>query len=238
MQKLMGQPYNTHSKEEDKELYQTMEKVCKYASNKLPLPDGYIFEIWNKIPYNRIHQWHENNGVPSSVISHLLKKNPSGNFASIKPDGGMIVAIKKDSSGNIIDWIPLLSAESKHQESDVGNAIERFFKNYNAIKYIFMEWEIFPYVCFGQGKGLESVFEQNKLTIGMGNDVNIDINIRDSKFSLTKTKSIIKREPKQNIDKKRGLFLVRKAKWDEDEMYGRLVSAIKQSYKYFFVTDE
>ena len=143
----MGQAYNIYSKEEDAELYQTMEKVRKYASKNLHLPEGYIFERWNKIPYDRIYQWHKKNGVPLSEISYLLKKNPAGKFASIESDGGMIVAIQKDNGGNIIDWIPLLASEAKHQESNVGNAIERVFKNYNAIKGIFMEWEIFPYIC-------------------------------------------------------------------------------------------
>lgn len=234
----MGQAYNIHSKEEDAELYQTMEEVCRYACKKLPLPDGYVFERWNKIRYDRIYQWHIKNGVPLTEIIYLLKKNPAGDFASIEPDGGMIVAVKKDNGGNIIDWIPLLASEAKHQESDVGNAIERLFKNYNAIKDIFMEWEIFPYICFAQGKGLESAFEQNKLIIGMGNDVNLDVNIKDSKFSLTESDSIIKRKPKQDINKKRGHILVRENKWDGDEMYGRLVSAIKQSHEYFFGINE
>ena len=230
----MRQPYNIYSKAEDAELYKTMEDVRQYASKNLPLPEGYIFERWNKIPYDRIYQWHANNGVPLSEISHLLKRNPSGAYAAIKPDGGLIVAIKKDNGGNIIDCIPLLASEAKHQESDVGNAIERVFKNYNAIKDIFMEWDIFPYVCFGQGKGLESAFEQNKIIAGMGNDINLDINIKDSKFSLIETNSIIKRTPKQIIDRKKGHVLVRKNRWSAEEMYGRLVSAIKQSYEYFF----
>ena len=233
------QPYNIHSKVEDAELFETMERVRKYASKNLQLPEGYIFERWNKIPYDRIYNWHLNSGVPITEISYLLKKNPSGNFASIEPDGGMIVAVKKDNGGNIINWIPLLASEAKHQESDKGNAIERVFKNYNAIKDIFMAYDIFPYVCFGQGIGLASAFEQNKLTIGMGNDVNLDININDYKYPLLENNNtIIKCTPKRCVERKKGHFLVRKKRWDEDEMFGRLVSVIKQSYDYFFMGSE
>lgn len=230
----MAQPYNKHSKYEDAELYMEMENVRSYAVKSLPLPEGYIYERWNKIPYDRIYQWHLNNGIPPIEIGHLLKKNPSGKYASIEPDGGLIVAVKKDNGGNIIDWIPLLASEAKHQESDVGNAIERVFKNYNTIKDIFMECEVFPYVCFGQGKGLESAFEQNKIIGGMGNDVNLDINIKDSEFTLSEAIIPVTHRLRKNITRKRGNFLVRREKWEGAEIYGRLLSAIKQSHSYFF----
>lgn len=231
----MAQPYNALSKEEDACLWNVMEEVIKYAKSTLVLPEGYIYERWNKIPYDRIYEWHRGNGVPAETIMHLLKKNPAGKYASIEPDGGLIVGVKKDNGGNIINWIPLLASEAKHQESDVGNAIERTFKNYNAIKDIFMEWDVFPYICFGAGKGLESAFEQNKLIGGMGNDVNLDINIKDYTVSvIAESFSVIKTHPKTKVSRKRGNFLVRKESWSPEEMYGRLVSAMRQSYDYFF----
>lgn len=226
--------YNLYSKFEDADLYSAMEDICDYATQNMVLPDGWIFEHWTKIPYDRIHQWHLNNGFPPEEISHLLTKNPSGAYASIQPDGGLIVAVYKDIGGNINEWIPMLASEAKHQESDVGNAIERVFKNYNAIKDIFMELEIFPYICFGQGKGLESTYEQNKLIAGMGNNINLTININDNTFTINEAKNSIKPKQKKVISNKRGNFLVREAKWEKYEMYEKLIIAMKQSYAYFF----
>lgn len=220
----MAQPYNIHSKQEDAYLYKAMQEVRNFALESLPLPEGYVYEMWDKIPYDRIFQWHKKTVVNEDDIKYLLKKNPAGNFASIKPDGGLIVAVKKDIGGNIIDWIPMLTSESKHQESGVGNAIERMFKNFNAIKDIFMAHGIFPYLCFGQGIGLKSEFEQNKLRIGMGNDVNVDVNIYDYKVLLLENRQ---------ISKKRGLFFLKEEKWEIQEMKDKLIIALKQSYDYF-----
>lgn len=230
----MAQPFNKYSKDEDADLYAVMEEVRQYASENLPLPDGYSYERWNRIPYNKIREWHLKNGVLPDELSHLLKKNPNGKYASIEPDGGMIVAVKKDVGGNIIDWVPMLASEAKHQESDVGNAIERVFKNYNAIKDIFMEVEIFPYICFGQGYGLGSSFEQNKIIAGMGNDVNQEIDIYDKTIPINESNATgYKLRP--FIVRKTGNFLVRKDRWEKLEMLGRLVTAMKQSYNYFWV---
>lgn len=232
----MSQPYNTYSKEEDADLYAVMEEVRQYASENFPLPDGYSYERWNKIPYDRIREWHLSNGIQQEELSHLLKKNPAGEYANIEPDGGIIVAVKKDIGGNIIDWVPMLASEAKHQESGVGNAIERVFKNYNAFKDIFCEVEIFPYICFGQGFGLGSSYQQNKIIGGMGNDVNQEIDIHDRTIQINNP-STKKYKVRQFVTKKVGNFLVRKDRWEKPEMLGRLVTAMKQSYKYFWTND-
>lgn len=232
----MREAYNKHSKREDADLYSAMDEVQKNAVENFPLPDGYVYERWKKIPYDRIHQWHIQNGNPENEVAHLLKKNDkSGKYASIEPDAGMIVAVKKDFGGNIIEWIPLLSAEAKHQESSVGNAIERVFKNYNAHKEIFKDVDIFPYICFGQGSGLSTSFEQNKLIAGMGNDVNMKVNVYDKTYSLetTKSNSIIKDKLKSSVEHKNGNFFVREKSWTKPEMVEILNEAMSQVYDYY-----
>lgn len=86
--------------------------------------------------------------------------------ASIKPDGGIIEV--KDDNGN---WRVVLVSEAKHQGKDIeniragklvgkkndqdimaaGNAIERAYKNINAIANFMLSECYFPYVLFLEG---------------------------------------------------------------------------------------
>ena len=58
----MSKPYNSHAKIQDKLLWEAMEDVTEYAFENLPLPNGYIYEQWQKIPFDLIIQWHISNG--------------------------------------------------------------------------------------------------------------------------------------------------------------------------------
>lgn len=230
----MAEPYNKYSKSEDADLKNAMYDIVDYCNEYLHLPDGYAYELWDKIPYNRIYEFHISNGIQPCDLTHLLVKNPKGRYAAIEPDGGLIVAVKKDSGGNISNLIPLLSSEAKHQESDVGNAIERVFKNLNAIRDLFNCFDIFPYVCFCQGEGFDNQFILNKLRIGIGGNINEDVNIKDRICEIIEQSPLAKKITKKQFTKKVGSIFARKERWDKEEMYGRLLSAMKQSYNYFF----
>lgn len=213
----MKRPYNYHSTKEDKDLFEAMAEVKAYACNSMPLPENYHYEHLTIISYKLIRQWLKHNGIDDKTLSCLTFPNDSGKEPSIKPDGGLIVAVKKDESGNILDLVPLLSSEAKHQDSTVGNAIERLFKNYNAISNLFLKNKVFPYLCFGQGDAFTSEFINNKIRVAALCNVNEEVNVLfDSENA------------------KHGSFHLRKDKWEIPEMYGRLVTAMKQSYSYFF----
>ena len=226
---MLGTWFNRYSKAEDMELYDVMEAVTIYAQKYLRLPSGYIYERWDTVPYIRMREWLTGNGWTEYDTTYLTVPNPAGGYASIKPDGGLIVAVRKDNGGNIIDWIPMLASEAKHQESSQGNAIERMFKNYSALANLFACEEIFPYICFAQGKGFGSSFIQNKIRVAVGGDVNNDVNIRNIKTHLLNGKV---------IERQVGNVFVREKRWTAEEMFGRLVTAIQQSHDYFFEYEE
>lgn len=222
---FIGTWFNKYSKAEDIELYDIMENVREYAQRYLTLPEGYEYERWDTIPYELMQEYLVRNGYSMSDTMYLLVPNPSGKYASIKPDGGLIVVVKKDIGGNIVDWVPMLASEAKHQESAQGNAIERVFKNYNAIANLFKCEDIFPYVCFAQGTGFDSSFIQNKIRVAIGGEINHDVNIYNHEIYPGYGRKI-----SQQV----GNMFVRRKRWTPDEMYGRLISAMIQSYEYFF----
>jgi hypothetical protein len=84
----------------------------------------------------------------------------------MKPDGGIIVAIRKtlDENGQIVqERIPILITEDKVQGTNdnlhalgkprqaTGNAIERGAKNIRGAEMIFGGLDVFPYVLFASG---------------------------------------------------------------------------------------
>ena len=194
------------------------------VKKEYPLSNGYSYSLKKRIRYDELHSYYKNLGYAESYIQHLCIPNPSGRCPSIAPDGGMIVATRS-IDGTSIELIPLLSSEAKHQESGQGNAIERFFKNYNAIKSMYEVYDIFPYIGFFQGGGLMSSFEQNKLVIGMGNGVNRNIDIHDTYFTINGTNKLIQH--------KNGIIKIKQEMWEIGEMYDILIEGFRQSYAYF-----
>ena len=213
----MSKPYNYNSLKEDKDLYKAMRMVKEYASEHLPLPNGYQYELLKSISVNFIIRWLTNKGVKKEALDFLLVPNKNGKLPTIEPDGGLLIAVKKDYSGNIYDSIPMLSSEAKHQDSDNGNAIERVFKNYNVIYNLFQKDNIFPFICFGQGLAFSNEFINNKIRLGAWCNINNEVNI------LFEDENV-----------KHGSFHLREKKWEISEMFDILVEAMKQSYSYFF----
>lgn len=228
--------YNKHSKKEDALLLVATQNTLKHIKEEFTLPDGYTFEWEKKISYEDIYNWHISNGYPEVNVDYLLKKNPSGKYAAIKPDGGIIIAIKKDSSGNIERWVPILTSEAKHQESEQGNAIERGFKNANVIADMYSGYNICPYIMFVQGNGFSSEFEKNKLRGGLCcnvYDTDAPVDIHDERFNIC-PKNEVAVATKSTIEKKHINCFVRPEPWTVDEMSDKLNQAAMQACKILF----
>ena len=219
-------PYNIHSKHQDEIIDNATDRIVNYCNNNFKLPDDWEFDKWKRISFRQIYDWCLNAGWPTNYIICLLKQKHSGETFSIVPDGGIIVAIKKDEYGNILDWKPLLSVEGKYQDSNVGNAVERYFKNYGAFRMIYESEYIFPYICFGEGDGMKFPFIQSKFIIGMGNDINKFGSIKKTELTFKNGKVSHKEDGK--------VYIKECGNWEEDEDYGFLLSTIKESVCYFF----
>lgn len=217
-------PFNFYSKHEDKALAVAMRETLEYANESLRLPDGYTYEVWKNLSFKDMQEWLIKRGFPIEETAYLTTKNSNGKYASVKPNSGILVAVKRNSDGHVEDWYILLAAESNYQNSTRGNAVERFFKNMNCFKALFEAEDVFPYLLFSQGEGYTSNFICNKLRIGTGSEINKDVNIR--KKTLNVGGSILK---KVNSN-----AFVRERKWEVDEIKGRLISALIQSHEYFF----
>ena len=109
---------------------------------------------------------HKNKLLLTEIIADLSRKYPqyAKDFSSvtgksfIKPDGGFLYAIDKKGNKRLI-----LVAEVKHQgtndkrlreglrKQSKGNAIERLGKNLTAVRAIFKNEDLIPFVCFGNG---------------------------------------------------------------------------------------
>ena len=219
---------NEFSRKEDENLYSVMECLFKRlitnAKDAYPLPEGYVFEHWKTLKYSLIRKYLLGRGVSENDLTYLTVPNPSGKESAIKPDGGIIVAVKRENE-EVVDFYPLLMSESKHQESNQGNAIERLFKNYDAICHLFDFDDITPYVIFCQGKGMGSEYIKNKLRVAAMDPLfTNDIDIHNKIISNGKVERLAKR----------GCILVRTESWDFLHMTGNLLTALEQSYNYFF----
>lgn len=122
------------------------ERLSKYivydifAELKFNYPiDNYEYMYWDTIKESSYYK-----RADSSI-------DTSGVTNEIRPDSGAIIIRNKN---NYNDWHLILAAEDKNQEN-VGNAIERFAKNYNAMNdKVCHGCEILPYVLFCSGRGL------------------------------------------------------------------------------------
>lgn len=219
------QPYNKNSKVQDKNLKEATDKLLEYAMAKFKLPEGYSFSKWSNLSYDKIYNYMIKSGVDPSLISDFLKKSGNNEYFSIEPDGGIIVACKRDESGNLLDWKPLLSAEGKFQSDSVGNACERYFKNHDVFRNLFDSEDIFPYFCFCDGAGMNDDYIKGKFTIGIGNNLGM-VDIYNKKITYKNGKTVSKQIGHIIINQ--GGTMV------PDEMYGYLIRPLRQAVLYFF----
>ena len=149
-------PKNAKSKQDDKDVYKSMELVMSYLRNKkefIPYFESeYDLEFFHQIEVKY-------------MIDFIKRKNVRYEFnmkfadRMIVPDGGILYLVNKKSNQKF----PLVIAEIKRQGTNkerlsegkakqaTGNAIERLGKNLIGIRAMMNYEKITPFVCFGWG---------------------------------------------------------------------------------------
>jgi len=141
-----GLRLNDDSRSSEQTLQEAMSEMIKYASEMFA-PLGYTIETASKITLFECQEYFHKVGGPPP--------NPNNNSVYMKPDGGILYAVKGDR-------IPILMVEDKVQGTNdirfskklgrqaTGNAIERGAKNIRGAEMLFTG-DIFPYVLFASG---------------------------------------------------------------------------------------
>jgi len=137
---------NDDSRSSEQTLNAAMNEIRLYAETKF-LPLGYTIETSPSITLFECQTYFHKVGGPPP--------NPSNKNVSMKPDGGILFAVKEER-------IPILIVEDKVQGTNdkrlekklgrqsTGNAIERAGKNIRGAEMLFTG-NIFPYVLFASG---------------------------------------------------------------------------------------
>lgn len=214
-------PLNENSKKEELELQKSVIKLFDLIKDKFPLPKYWEYKFEKSLSLKMAKRIKILNGYDEDDLNYLLENR------KVEPDGGVIYAIKKDSSCNIEKINILLITEAKHQNSGTGNAIERWCKNFNLYKDIFNHENIFPFITFAAGKDFSEETVRVKLNVGGSNE--ITNNTKDIRKDV-----ILVNERKEY--KPKILFLTKDdfSKWEENEIFFNLIEVFKQSFDYFF----
>ena len=165
--KAQHAPKNKKSKQDDKDIFKAMEMVDEYLRNKDDFK-GFFENDWD-IEFKKDLEI-------DYMIKFIKKKNIRKEFnlecvdRKIKPDGGVLYLVKKDTK----EKFPLVIAEIKRQGTNkerakegkepqaTGNAVERLGKNLVGIRAMMNYEEITPFVCFGWGDDFELDTEKTK----------------------------------------------------------------------------
>ena len=156
-------PKNNVSKNEDKMIARASSRVIDY-----------LYDCYDNQWFSLNHEYtliYETSIKIKDMVNFIARKNPSiiDSFdeslkdKEIRPDGGVIYLARKNDDGEIIEKLPLVIAEMKHQGTNekrlneglkmqaFGNAIERLGKNLIGIKAMMAYEAIIPFICFGDG---------------------------------------------------------------------------------------
>lgn len=141
-----GVHLNDDSRGSEQTLQEAMKEILFYAREKFS-PLGYTIETSPTITLFECQEYFHKVGGPPP--------NPVNKNVSMKPDGGILYAVKEER-------IPILIVEDKVQGTNdkrlekklgrqsTGNAIERAGKNIRGAEMLFTG-DIFPYVLFASG---------------------------------------------------------------------------------------
>jgi hypothetical protein len=141
-----GLHLNDESYSSEQTLQASIKEVMLYATEKFS-PLGYKIEQSSKITLFECQEYFHKVGGPPP--------NPENKSVCMKPDGGILYAVKEER-------IPILIVEDKLQGTNdirlekklgrqsTGNAIERGAKNIRGAEMLFTG-DIFPYVLFASG---------------------------------------------------------------------------------------
>lgn len=190
-----------------------------------------INTIFEKPEFANLTLEHEKSILLNTIISQLKEMYQNTDFtdcfdnSSMRPDGGITYLVDKNNNR-----YPILIAEKKNQGTNdlrnqeglrkqaKGNAVERLGKNVIGLKTYTMGWNIFPFVCFGDGCDFaedSSIIDRVK-TIAMFGNLN--------KEYLTPTDCFFFR----------GSYYFRRQHWTEEEMYSRCLPVAEKSIYHYF----
>ena len=191
-----------------------------------------VTKIFQQRDFSSLTLLHKKSIVLNDIIKNLKEIYRETSFSTcfdsstMKPDGGLLYLV--DHQENMY---PILIAEKKNQGTNdlreeeglkrqaKGNAIERLGKNVIGLKTYTMKWNIFPFVCFGDGCDFaeESSILDRVKTMAMYGNLN-----EESIF------------PTDNNSFLRGTFYFRARKWSRQEMFEKSYSIAEKSIYYFF----
>ncbi|MFW6377318.1 MAG: EcoRI family type II restriction endonuclease [bacterium] len=201
---------NLTSKQQESNLHQSIIKLVNYLEEKYDI-------IWKKT-------------IKNTVIVEEMKKSGYENIScekdntNIKPDGGILYVKYKEEK------YPILICEVKNQGTNdkrleegnkkqaQGNAIERLGKNVIGLKNYMLNYDIFPFVCFGYGCDFEegsSIRDRVKTISGY---------IPFNKVHLYKY---------NGDDRCVGSFFFRSEEWSIEEMFSVLKEISERSINYY-----
>lgn len=204
---------------------------CQEKDLRLAINDV-ITKLFQQRDFSSLTLLHKKSIVLNDIIKDLKERYSNTSFSTcfdsstMKPDGGLLYLVDRQEN-----MYPILIAEKKNQgTNDIrekegqkkqakGNAIERLGKNVIGLKTYTMKWNIFPFVCFGDGCDFaegSSIIDRVK-TMAMYGNLN-----EESIF------------PTDNNSFLRGTFYFRAQKWSRQEMFEKSYSIAEKSIYYFF----
>lgn len=224
-------PKNKKSKQNDKDVYESMDKVEKYLLAKPEfksyLANDYklVFEKTIKIAY---------------MVEFIKRRNARVEFnydfinREIEPDGGMLCLVKKSTG----EKFPLVIAEIKRQGTNkeriqegkkkqaTGNAIERLGKNLTGIRTMMNYEKITPFVCFGSGCDFALDTPETGTVLSK-------VVMMNEFYDLNKI-YVYKRDGNSDLNSYAPVSMFfREEEWSVDEMYNVMKEIAETSIRYY-----
>ena len=256
-------PKNGISKDEDKAMARAAKRVIEYIKN-------YYHDQWfaDHPEYDVVY---ETSIRLVDMVGFIARKNPniladfdsSFNDKEIRPDGGAIYLTKQDSDGHLIEKLPIVIAEVKHQGTNekrlaeglrmqaFGNAIERLGKNLIGIRAMMAYESITPFICFGDGCDFANIDEIDDIvskydgkTYNDGTLIDLDdirkrflngsITVRAKIYTMNEFYPLNKIVVFKPSSRSTPVSMMfRYKQWTEDEMYKNMCFIAQASFNYY-----
>lgn len=224
-------PKNKKSKQDDKDVYIAMDKVCDYLRNKTDFVSFFETDYYLDFQHQIEVKY---------MIDFLKKKNVRREFnyefidRAIIPDGGILYLVKKNTN----EKFPLVIAEIKRQGTNkerlaegkskqaTGNAIERLGKNLTGIRTMMNYEKITPFVCFGWGGDFALDTEET-------GTVRSKVVMMNQFYDLNKI-HVFKKDGNSDLDYFAPVSMYfREERWSVDEMFNIMKEIAETAIRYY-----
>ena len=219
-----GNHLNDDSKISEKTLEDSISELIDYSKKKFK-PLGYNIIVEKTISLYECQKYFQEAGGP--------EPNSDNKKYFMKPDGGIIYALKDDKK------IPILIVEDKVQGTNdklycenkkrqsTGNAIERAAKNIRGAEMMFVNQDIFPYVLFAAGCDFHNTETISKriemMNMGYPNHyIDIDENTTSEKVQINIEKIISEINISKRCGRSIASVFIKAHKWDKMNHYSSL----------------